>query len=437
MPAPAPRPNCERPSRPEFTPPAIRRGDWTMAICLGVLAAILATLGLSLLSPDVYRQWDVLFQADTGRVVASMTDRWQGPPNRTEVHPVFAILGFLPAHALMTLGLSPLDAAKVLVAACASASTGLLYLSVRGLGPSRLAASVFTLVFMTSAAFVTWFSIVETYAFAAVTICFLLFMMVYGKPRQRLLWVLASAATLSVTTTNWLLGLAGSFFRLPFRTFLLCTLAAFALIGGLALVQNRAFHDAKLFFDPGLVAGETMFLQTDKQMDQARRWTPLENLRSEVIVSAVAPQPMREPPPAGDSLPAQVNNQSSPMASAGPAGLIAVACWLFLLACGVWGAVLDEHRRPIALGVGAFLVGQMLLHLVYGDVTFLYSLDFFPALIALAAFSWFTPVRRWAVAAAAVFVVFGAYNNMTQFQRAAQMANQIVAEAGSAAPRGL
>jgi hypothetical protein len=76
--------------------------------------------------------------------------------------------------------------------------------------------------------------------------------------------------------------------------------------------------------------------------------------------------------------------------------------------------------------VSVFLLGQFALHAVFGEVTFLYSANFFPALVLFTAFSWFSPLRIPAIVAAFAFVVAGGASNYTQFEAATRLANAIL-----------
>jgi len=73
-----------------------------------------------------------------------------------------------------------------------------------------------------------------------------------------------------------------------------------------------------------------------------------------------------------------------------------------------------------------FMAGQLVLHLVYGNITFLYSADFLPVLVCFSAFGTFTPYRNWSYAAAILFVLFAGFNNLQQFHRAVAMGTEIV-----------
>src|SRR3546814_4606365 len=57
-------------------------------------------------------------------------------------------------------------------------------------------------------------------------------------------WIVASAASVAMLITNWGLGLAAAFFRLPFRQFLLVSGGAFLLVSAVSAVQMKLLHRA-------------------------------------------------------------------------------------------------------------------------------------------------------------------------------------------------
>ena len=77
------------------------------------------------------------------------------------------------------------------------------------------------------------------------------------------------------------------------------------------------------------------------------------------------------------------------------------------------------------------LIAQMVLHSVSGDPTFLYAPHFTPMLVAVAALSWFTRVRRAALGLAVVVRIAGGISNVHRFRYAAGLANQILNDGGN------
>src|SRR5207237_7945406 len=72
---------------------------------------------------------------------------------------------------------------------------------------------------------------------------------------------------------------------------------------------------------------------------------------------------------------------------------------------------------------GLDLVSQLILHVVYGSETFLYSLHFAPLLVVLAALSTLTQARPLALVLASILIVSTGYNNGLQFNKAREHVN--------------
>jgi hypothetical protein len=355
-----------------------------------------------------------------------ITDRFSSQW-RTVVHPIFAIGCFPAMRFMMWLGIGKVQAAEILIAACAFGSAGLMYLALRGLGLDRVAGVVFSAVFLASATFIHWFTFIETYPFALLTLTFLLFVQTSCRASQLWIWALASAGTLAITTTNWALALAAAFFRLRLLAFMAVTIGAFVMVAAVALVQKATFPRSTLFFDISAVKEEHKATQFYLEAKGIIPWTPVPNMRSVLIVSAVAPRPVIEDVATAVGPYTVVNNQFVPIASAGAAGVAATACWLFLLGAGLWGAWRTVELRSISIPIILYLAFQLALSSFYGEVTFLYAGNFFPCWLMLAAIGWFTPLRKLVLGAAVAFVLIGGFNNVSQFSLAARMSNHIAA----------
>lgn len=99
-------------------------------------------------------------------------------------------------------------------------------------------------------------------------------------------------------------------------------------------------------------------------------------------------------------------------------GVVAVVLWTALLGLGLWGFFSTKTHFKLRLILGITLVGQILLHLVYGQETFLYSLHFTPLLIVLAAFSLLTPARLVGLGLVGALIICAGINNGLQFKQA-------------------
>jgi hypothetical protein len=402
------------------------RADFAVAVGMGLIATIITYYEISLIDPRVYDSWNIYFQGDGIRVLADMTDRFSAQW-RTNVHPIFSILTFPAMHALMALGLQKVAAANVLLLTCAAVSGALFYLTLRGLGLSLMAAVVFDAAFLASATFIHWYSYVETYAFAATTIVGLVYMLTSGRATWLWGWGLASAGVLAVGIANWALALAAGFFRLPLLVFMRVFVGAFIAVAAIACLQRATFPTSSLFFNLLHYRGEYQATQLWLQSQGLTQWSPADNIRSVLLTSAVVPPPAVEDADTPVGVFRLVNNQYSSFLQSSSAGFVALACWLFLLGAGIWGAWRDKARRAVAIPIVAYMVFQVVLYSVYGEITFLYAGNFFPALMLLATFGWFTPLRKLVMGAGLAFVVFAGINNQTEFQRAAKMSTEIAA----------
>jgi hypothetical protein len=99
-------------------------------------------------------------------------------------------------------------------------------------------------------------------------------------------------------------------------------------------------------------------------------------------------------------------------------GKIAVGLWALLLALGVWGLVTTSRHLRLRVVLTLTILGQLTLHILYGEETFLYSCHFGPLLVVLAAFSTLTSVRRVALALVVALIVCAGFNNSLQFDKA-------------------
>ncbi len=63
-----------------------------------------------------------------------------------------------------------------------------------------------------------------------------------------------------------------------------------------------------------------------------------------------------------------------------------LAIWATVLCLGAMNLWRSEDRIPVRL-LGGWLISQLLLHIIYGEETFLYSLHWVPSLIVVASFA--------------------------------------------------
>lgn len=408
-------------------------GDTLVALALAACGCALSILVSARFSDAMYAEagFDLWFQADQPRYFANiLLTAADGNHGRTTVHPAFSILFYPLAKSLTALGIAPFAAAMIPVASAAGASAALFYLALRNLSIAPSAAGAFTLGFLSTSGFMFWCGVVETYIFSTLSVCVMLWVLTKPVVLGRATWILASALTLSVTITNWSLGLAAAFFRFPFREFLRISAAAFAVVLVLALAQKLVFPSAGVFLDARALIGERWFSQVYTADPQSKSWTPAANMRVILLHAAVTPMPQHDVVAEWRVPRHVVSNQNVRVGDHTPLGLAATVLWVCLLAGGVLGCV-TSPRRDVSLTLGAFTLGQIGLHLVYGSVTFLYAAHFIPALVAIAACGALTPARRVVTVLALLFAGLAGLSNWLVFTDAVALANALA----SAPPR--
>ena len=400
--------------------------DFVIALFLTVLAVLVARWGVEELGTSLERVGSsgLWFQADTPRVIANLTDA-SSDHYRVAVHPIAPILLTSVDLGLQQLGMDVAFAAHFIIILSASLAAGFFFIFVRMLDLPRSVSIAFTLLFISSAAFLFWSPVEELNLPSMLTIVLALVALAYGRTRNTIWWVLMSSATLSITITNWSMGMIATLMRWSLRTFYVISTTALLIVCILATIQYMFYHHARPFFLGTALREELNYIQPARPI--VGRWNPTDSLKSIFVSTIVAPTPVVEIE-SGESV---VTNQKAGFFDRTLAGTTAAVAWLAVFCTGIWGGLRSESTRPVAVAIGLMVLSQAALHSIYGDPTFLYAPHFLPILIAVAALSWFTPVRWVAVSLTLVVAVLGGANNLAQFKVAADLAEQVISRGGN------
>ncbi len=389
--------------------------DALIAAVIALLAALGSYAASSLIDPIALDEQtgDVFFGADAPRVFANMTDRHSNY-FRTTVHPLLPLVMFSPVQLLRTVArLDSISAVRLYVALAAGLWSTVVFVLLRRIGCRRVDALLFTALATSSAAATFWFAVPETYAFGSLTI--LLALLFVSEAERRPLptsWFVAlNVGTLGVTVTNWMAGLVATLAFRPWRQMCRIAAVAFAIVLALQAFELVLFSRVRpLFYS----LGQEITLYT--------RPPSLEGVGDAAMTFAVHAMVM-------PSI-TLVDNAKRPewpkmrvrhglWAWASGLGEIAAAVWTVLLTLGAWAFLsLADHRR-LRFVLGGTLAGQLALHLVYGDETFLYALHWLPLLVLVAAMSTQTRARRVALLLCCSMVVLASLNNVAQLREAA------------------
>jgi len=405
-------------SMQRLTPLLRRRWPDILIMALLALAAGGAALALQQrFNPVIYQEttFDAWFDADIPRIFLNLTDRLSDH-SRADVHPLFSLLAYPPARLLALLpGVEQVDAVHLLVSATAALWAGLLYLLMRLITGRPLDGLIFALAGLTSASAIFWLTVPEVYALSSVTIMAALIVaaaLQRGLLRGETGAVVAGVLTLSVLITNWMVGLLLAFLNFPWRRALQISLNALVIVVLLWSVQKLLFPNAEFFL--GSFGGEERFLLTE------RSGGPLAVSRSFFLHTIAMPQPEQITRHQGiPPFPTLMTTQPAALGSGGLSGVTALLLWLPLLLFGALGMITLRAYRRLALLLALLLAGQLALHILYGDETFLYSLNFLPVLLSVAAMGALTRWRPLALALAGLLALTAGLNNLPQFRQAA------------------
>ena len=383
-------------------------------VVLATLAGLASYQGQRLVGAFIARDprgFNMWFEGDCPLVFANMVDRTSSH-HRTAVHPLFPLAAYPPVYLLRKVaGMDGVQAVRVVMAVLAAAWLAVLFVLLRLIGCRRFDATLFSLLAATSAMAVFWLTVPETFAFGSLTILLGLSMLALAEHRNLSWWwfVGGSALTLSMTKTNWMLGLFGTFAHYPWKRAFQITVNALCLVVGLWGLEKLIFPSARFFI--GSEPNEAGYLLLP------RAGGPLRIFLSFVFHSIIMPAIRVIVKPEKQPWETMITQMSWP-GSGSLWGAVGMGIWIILLGLGLWALFGRKPRSRFGTVLALTLLGQLGLHLLYGDETFLYALHFGPLLVVLAALSTLTRARLMALVLAGALTLVAGVNNVSQFRQA-------------------
>ncbi len=391
-------------------PAWLGRGAWwdcAIAVVLGLATAAMAYRNGLDLNPAIY-EWvacDVYFDADTPRVLLDMTGRFNDH-YRTRVHPLFPLITIPPEKIFEKgLGMSEIAASRLLTACAGGLWTAGLFALFRLIGCRRPDATVFSALGAASGAAMFWFILPDTYPFASLSMlaALLVVAVTRRRPVPTIIAVAVSAFTLSITITQFMAGLAMAICAYPLRKAVGISVAAVVFVIALWCVEKALMPSVR-------------FPLSDKEeakyVLQEEAGGPVRIAASFFLHTMVVPEPTTRildlPGQWTKSLIVQMVNPGFGSVM----GLIAVVMWGALLVIGVLAMLAGAGDRRFRMMVALVLAGQLVLHLLYGSETFVYSLHFAPLLLTIAAMGSLTRLRPIVLMLAAATTVLACAHNL-------------------------
>jgi hypothetical protein len=328
----------------------------------------------------------VWFESDLIRVSQSMISRFANNHD-TDVHPIYAIFMYLPTKLMRILGASERMSTTLYLTIIAGLWGACLYSVFRGLGQLRKDALLMCLFAGSTSSAIFWCPVTEIYSTSALT---------------------GTSATLSMTITNWMLGLTLTGTANPLRKFARISFDAFLIITLIFAFQKIILPSAE-FFVPS-ISGEMDYVFNDRAGSFLDKW------RSFFIYSIAIPEVPFFPNP---KFPEWMDSsiQLQPITALRAIGALGAALWVVMLTVGTFSAWRNPNHRSYVLALCLFMAFQILLHSVYGDETFIYSMNYVPTMIVLASFWLLGPWRQLGRIVVIVAILANLQNNLPEYLR--------------------
>jgi hypothetical protein len=403
----------------------VRGLDLFLGLLLASAAAGFTLHRASLMHPVLYQYHaagiettDIWFDGDLPRQSCVMTDRLAWQHHETSEHPLVSFAAYVPGQVVHAIaGGGWIRSFRLTAALYGAAWTAFFFALLRLMGLARLDAAVFTMLGGVSAAAVFWMPVPESFVAGSLTMLSPIALVAAGTAGT---WrmTMASAASFSMTVTNWMTGLLAAFSSRPWRQALQISANALLLVTALWVVQSLWFPENLFFL--GSRQGFDMLVDDERPAVVGS----LASFWSHAIV-------MPEIAIKTDEAWRGLTVQRAWPGSSGWLGMTSVGLWAGLLVMGASALVRLTVTAPIRPLLLAAIAGQCVLHVAIGRETFLYSMHFAPLLIAMAACAALGRTRTAALAIAVLLIVTAGANNWQQFARATTIVNDIANDAAS------
>ncbi|MEQ9455057.1 MAG: hypothetical protein RLN76_10770 [Phycisphaeraceae bacterium] len=319
------------------------------------------------------------FQSDAWRVYDDMV-RYEASHYRNSIRPLFSVIAIpFTNTGMWVFGLNEVQAIRLLQGTVSALIGWFMYFLLLRMRAGCLGAVLGSVFLMITAATIYWQTIPETFGLGSVvmvaTLC------LASKARVSLI-VLSAAGVLctGILLSNGMAACVAAWVRRSFEDALdvafVCAVG-FVLCWG---VQKLMFEKpAALFL--GLSGADRGYILNPEQGG------PLRSLAVLSTHSVIAPEPQLtlRASPQGLMLSAQHTRVVTDTLLA----TAAYACWLVLVTTGLAAALMRFRELRVIRLAAMLLLGQYMLHSVYGEESILYVMHVMPplCLLALAALS--------------------------------------------------
>lgn len=387
------------------------RADVAIAAICASVSAIFVFFLAGQVHPSLYFVENSLwtwFEADLNRVYTSMISRG-AETHRTNVHPLYAAVMYVPTKALLLLGVPERLAATLYLSAVGAGFSASFYALSRCLGHLRADSALLTTMIVSTSASIFWLPIAEVHGLGGLSIVLGMTVMLAASRRANgaILQSVGSAITLAISSTNWMLGLLMAYRLNSLPRAIRISMDGLLIVTVLFAVQKLFIPKAQ-FFVPN-IGNELDFVLHELGGG------PLQKVRTMLAYGVVLPEIGIEW--FAERGQTRTTVQLQPLSRLSGPGMVALALWLMLLARGTWVAVISKRHWELVSAVLLYLAFQVVLHLFYGEELFVFSMNYVPAMVVLASFAFFGTHARLARGALVALTALSLYANVGEYVR--------------------
>nr|WP_217346592.1 hypothetical protein [Noviherbaspirillum sp. L7-7A]MBV0881057.1 hypothetical protein [Noviherbaspirillum sp. L7-7A] len=334
------------------------------------------------------------FDADVPRYICQAVDRIANDHWRNKVHPLFSLMTYPLPNALKFFGIEIIQAIRIQLSLIVAIGAVFLFNALRNAKISEINAFLIVALGLSGAASLAWFSIPESYAYSFAAFSIVLFITTLRQKKSGIAmqWVMTIAIAFSVTVTNIAIAGWAAVQSCGIKRALILSAMAIAVVSVLAVTQRLLFPFSGIFFLPSAVQGEASFFVS----------ISLERLRQVLALfffgSLVFPEFQLVNMPGKEAfltVQQAVWKRDSLLAVTALfllstfllAGLVTIFTTML---CSIkkqgrmMGTLLAQSPIDrVSYTVVGSVVFLVLLHLVYGSETFVYSGSFLPFLLMI------------------------------------------------------
>lgn len=373
-------------------------------------------LGFSKPPLDVLGTWDNIdkwFDGDIFRVIKIETDMFHRAHYRDNVHPFYSLITYPFVYGIgKLLNVDSYSAVSVSHAFWAGLLATLIYFIALREVRNRAIAALLTVFSCTSASFIFWTTVPESFVLGALTISAVILFHGSEKLQSSKAWIGITLIAFSITITNVSVAILSMLLRLTYvRVFRILSISL-AIAVGITVIQHAIFPEAGLFF-LGLQKEAGYVGLTHKSAPELA--FILANRGITFLTSGFVLPGISALPTTNSGVLNILTVRSILQVMPGPFGMTALVSWWILLGCGIYKTILNWHEEGVCKLAVLFLTTQFVLHLAYGENTFLYLLHSLPAVLVLISHALTGKRRRFLVCVVVVGLVTGLISNSGMF----------------------